>query len=85
VSSDDVEDLVACGCQEGSCESCEHAPVLSEVVIPPLRPRSVRMRTLDRNGLVEMAYGRGVGPILAIAARRHAAPVIKDDGEPTVS
>lgn len=57
---------MACGCQG----PCEHVLELSEVVIPPLRPRSVRMRTLDRRGLVEMAYGRGAGPILAMAARR---------------
>jgi hypothetical protein len=69
VSDQDVEN-VACGC-EGPCE---HVPVLSEVVLPPLRPRSVRMRALDRKGLVEMAYGRGVGPMLEMARRTRPTP-----------
>lgn len=66
--SDDVENG-ACGC-EGACE---HAVVLSEVVIPALRPGTVRMRPLDKRGLVEMAFGRGLGPMLAAVERRAAA------------
>lgn len=64
----DVEEPT-CGC----AGPCEHAPALAEVVIPPLRPRVVQIRMLDRQGLVAMAYGRGAGPILAMASRRAAS------------
>jgi hypothetical protein len=50
------EEPVACACQG----ACEHTLVLSETVLPSIRPRTVGMRPLDRAGLVEMAYRRGV-------------------------
>ncbi len=50
------DDFVACACQG----PCEHALVISEEVLPPLRPRTVGMHAMDRQGLVAMAYRRGV-------------------------
>jgi len=70
VADADVEDFVACACQ-GPCAHA--APVLDELVIPPLHPRRVQVQPLDRQGLVEMAYRRGAGPILAMAVRRALA------------
>jgi hypothetical protein len=58
------EESVACACQG----ACEHTLELSEVVLPPLRPRSVGMHPMDRQGLVEMAYRRGV--VIPFPARR---------------
>lgn len=50
------EDSVACACQG----ACEHTLLLSETVLPPIRPRTVGMLPIDRQGLVDMAYRRGV-------------------------
>jgi hypothetical protein len=50
------DDDVSCGCGE----SCVHAPVLEEIVLPPARPAVVGMTAIDRDGLVAMARRRGM-------------------------
>lgn len=79
--SDDVENG-ACGC----VGACEHTVILSEVVIPALRPGTVRVRPLDKRGLVEMAFGRGLGPLLAAVERRAAftRPLAPDELDDTI-
>jgi hypothetical protein len=52
----DEDDVVSCGCGE----TCIHAPVLEEIVLPPVRPTVVGMTALDRHGLVAMAHRRGM-------------------------
>lgn len=47
---------VTCGCGE----TCDHAPVLEEIVLPPLRPLRVGVLSIDRDGLVAMARRRGL-------------------------
>jgi hypothetical protein len=74
--SDDED--VACSCQG----ECAQEPVISEEVLPPIRPRSVRMKALDRQGLVEMAYGRGGAQLLQAALQWHAWRPVKGDAEP---
>jgi hypothetical protein len=52
----DAEGDVTCGCGA----TCEHVPVLEEVVLPPMRPRVVGLLAIDRAGLVAMARRRGL-------------------------
>jgi hypothetical protein len=56
---------VMCGC----ADSCEHVPVLEEIVLPPSRPRQVGVTALDRHGLVAMARRRGILAVIVPAAR----------------
>jgi hypothetical protein len=56
--------------------------VISEEVLPAIRPRAVRMRALDRQGLVEMAYGRGGAQLLQAALQWHTWRPLQAAGEP---
>jgi hypothetical protein len=53
---DAADDDVTCGCGA----TCDHVPVLEEVVLPPSRPARVGMTALDRHGLVAFARRRGM-------------------------
>jgi len=52
---DAADDDVTCGCGE----TCVHVPVLEEIVLPPSRPTTVGVLSIDRQGLVLMARRRG--------------------------
>ncbi len=66
VDDEDVTCGCGCGCGEDE-KDLAFAPVLEEVVLPPSRPATVGLLSIDRDGLVALARRRGMAHVVLTA------------------